>query len=168
MADNVVNKNRGFTLIETLMYAVIFVIVVGGMVSYAFAMLTSSHRTNTQIEVTDNARFLTQKLQRAIQGASSINSPLVGNSASSLSITTASSSMNPLVIDLNNGVVRFKKASNSPIAITNSFVTVSSLSFTNYSYSTATKNTIRVKAKITSVEPNRPASSSIDIFISVQ
>lgn len=162
------NNQKGFTLIETLIYAIIFVIVIGGMVSFAFAMLTSSQRANTQIEISDNARFLTQKLQRAIQGAASINSPAVGASASSLSLTTASASMNPLVIDLADGVVRTKKASQTPVALTNSMVVVSSLSFTNYSYSTATKNTIRVQAIVTSVEPYRPASTSIDIFISVR
>ena len=158
----------GFTLIEMLIYALIFMIFVGGMVSLASALLTTSQRANTQIEVSDNAQFLTQKLQRAIQGATSIDFPAIGASAPSISITTASASANPLVIDLADGVVRIKKSSGAAIPITNSYVIVSSLSFTNYSYSAMTKNTVRARAIITSVEPYNPASTSIDFFISIR
>ncbi|MEK7616350.1 MAG: prepilin-type N-terminal cleavage/methylation domain-containing protein [Patescibacteria group bacterium] len=162
------NNQAGFTLIEMLIYAIIFVIFVGGIVMSSFSLLSSSQRTNSQIEVADNARFLTQKMQRIIQGATVINSPTVGNSAATLSVNTADTSSNPFVIDLSNGVVRLKRGSGAPLALTNSFVTVTSLSFKNYSYSTITKNTIRIQANVISVEPNQPASTSIDVFISAQ
>lgn len=160
--------SAGFTLIESLIYALIFVIVVGGMMMFAISMLTSSERANAQLEVSDNARFLIQKFERTIQGATAINSPGIGASASSLSVTTASASSNPNVFDLSGGVIRLKQASGTPLPLTNSMVTVSSLSFTNYRLSTETKNTIRIRAKIQSVDPLRPVSSSIDIFISIQ
>src|SRR3989344_4238389 len=159
---------QGFTLIEILLYAAIFVIVVGGMVTYAFAMLSSSQRADTQLEVADNARFMVQKLQRVLQGASSINTPIVGSSGASLSINTATASWNPFVIDVVSGSLRFKKGSAPAVPITNSMVNVSSISFKNYSFSTNTRNTIRLQAQVSSVDPYRPASSSIDIFISIQ
>ena len=151
-----------------LLYAAIFVIIAGGMTLFAVAMLRTTEQTDYQVEISDNTRFLIQKMQRIIQGATAINSPAVGGTSSSLSVNTASTSANPLIIDLSNGVVRLKMASGTPLPLTNSFVTVSSLSFKNYDYGTSTKNTIRFRAKVISVDETYPASSSIDIFISRQ
>lgn len=161
-------KKSGFTLIETLIYSMIFIIVVGGMMLFAIAMLTTSQRADSQVEVADNARFVIQKVQRALQGASAITAPTVGTVANSITITSASTSANPVIFDVSGGVMRIQMAGGIPIPLTNSSVTVSSLSFQNYSFSVNTKNTIRMRAKIDSVDPFRPASSSIDIFISVQ
>lgn len=160
--------NSGFTLIETIMYAVIFMIVVGGMMLFGIAMLTSSQKSDTRVEVADNTRFVLQKFQRILQGAQVVNSPAVGSSASSISVNTASTSGNPFVFDLSNGVIRLKIASQDPIPLTSSAVTVSNLTFQNYSFSTGTRNTIRVTGKIQSIDPYRPVSSSFDVFISVQ
>ena len=160
--------NKGSTLIEVLIYAVIYVIVVSGMVIYAFAMLMSSEKSDMRVEVADNARFLVQKMERILQGAVSVNSPVAGVSSDTLSINTATTSWNPFVIDVASDSLRFKRGLSSAVPITNSLVIVSSVSFKNYSFSTSTKNTIRMKAKVTSIEPNSPTSSSIDIFISIQ
>lgn len=159
---------NGYTLIEVLIYTAIFVIFVGGMMMFAISMLTSSQRADTQVEVADNSRFVIQKLQYVLKGASAINSPAVGSSNASLSLNTATASWNPFVIDVASGSLRFKKGSAVAIPITNSMVTVSSVSFRNYSFSTNTKNTIRFKAKVSSVDPLRPVSNSLDIFISIQ
>ena len=163
-----ITTTHEFTLLEVLIYLGIFVILLRGFMLFAFSMLTASQRAITQIEIADNSRFTIQKLQRVLQGAKAINSPAIGASAASLSINTATASWNPFVIDVANGALRFKKGTAAPIPITNSLVTVSSVSFKNYSFSPNTKNTIRFKARITSVDPLRPASNSIDIFISIQ
>ena len=160
--------NRGFTLIEMLLYAAIFTIVAGGMTVFAVAMLQSAEQTDYRVEVSDNTRFLVQKMQRVIQGATVINSPAVGGTSSSLSVNTASTSANPFVVYASGGILLLKMASATPVPLTNSFVTVSSLSFRNYDYGTTTKNTIRFRAKVESINPIHPASSSIDIFISRQ
>ncbi len=158
----------GFTLIEMLIYAAIFMIIAGSMTLFAVAMLRSGEQADYQVEVSDNTRFLIQKMERIIQGATAINSPAVGGTSSTLSVNTASTSANPFVVDRANGVVRLTMASGASVPLTNSFVTVSSLSFRTYSYGSSTKNTIRFRAKVDSVDPVHPASSSIDIFISVQ
>lgn len=161
-------RQQGFTLIEMLLYAAIFMIVAGGMTLFAVAMLRSGEKADYQVEVSDNTRFLIQKMERIIQGATAINSPAVGGTSSTLSVNTASTSANPMVVDLANGVIRLKMASGTPEPLTNGFVNISSLSFRTYNYGTSTKNTIRFRAKVDSVDPVNPASSSIDIFISVQ
>lgn len=159
---------KGFTLIETLLYVAIFAIFVGGMIVFAFAMLTAAQRADETIEVADNARFAMQKIQRAIQVATAVNSPAVGASANSLSLSTATASWNPFIIDVADGSLRFKAGSATAVLITNSFVTVSSVSFFNYSFSTGTKNTMRVQARVASRIPASTASTSIDFFVSIQ
>ena len=168
-----IRDKRGFTLIEMILYVAIFAIVTGGMVMFAFAMLTSAQRTDDKVEVADNSRFAVQKLQRVLQSTTAINSPAVGASANSLSLTTATASWNPLVINVastgsSSGSLQFTIGASPSVPITNSFVKVSSVSFKNYSFSTGTKNTIRFKANIISINPYLPASSSVDVFITIQ
>ena len=164
----ILNNQEGFTLIEVLVYAIIFALLVGTMTLFAFSMLNGSTKADMQLEVTDNARFVTQKLQYILHGATSVDSPVVGSSAASLSITTATTSWNPFVIDVSNGALRFKKGSAAAVPLTDSFVRISSVSFKTYAFSDSTKNTVRFKAQVASVNPLQPASSSIDIFISIR
>ena len=56
-------SQAGTTLIEVLVYSMIFIIVVGGMMMLAFAMLTSAEQANSQIEVSDNARLFIQNVE---------------------------------------------------------------------------------------------------------
>lgn len=161
--------NKGYTLIETIIYVAIFVVVVGSMMLFAITMFLASERADTQIEVADNSRFLIQKLQRALQGASAVTVPVVGANGVNLAIVTASAASNTMTFTLQNGVLTSQRGNLAPPkAITNSAVVVSNLKFTNYSFSTNSLNTVRVQATIKSVEPTRPASSSIDVFISVR
>jgi len=174
-------SRAGTTLIEVLVYSMIFIIVVGGMMMLAFAMLTSAEQANSQIEVSDNARLFIQNVEVMVRNASSINSPFPGASANSLSLNIDPASYlqnyatgagwglsaNPIVYTLVNGVLTLQIAAVVPFPITNSFVTVSGLTFSNNQYSPETKNTIRVRAKITSVQPINPASVSLDFSVSI-
>ena len=162
------NRHKGFTLIEVLIYMAIFVIFIGGMVLIAFAMLTAHQRALSQIEVADNERFLIQKLQRIIQGATSINN-VAGSGSSSLSLNTPTPTENPTVISLVNGTVLLQKANLSyAIPLTNSWVQVSNLTFTYTIFSAGTKGTVRVQAHFVNNDAERPIPSDLDTYISLQ
>ena len=159
---------KGFTLIEVLLYAVIFLIVVGGMMLLAFAMLTATQRATTQVEVADNARFMIQKMQRTIQGATSIN--YLSGSSILVDTGVADPTVNPVIIDIVDGVLRIKRGTNPQIPITNSLVTISDVFIADFTNAPppGTKNSFHFKVLVSSVDPYRPASTSVDLFISTQ
>ncbi len=160
--------SRGFTLIEIIIYSGIVVIISTGFILYVYSTLDYSNRVRSHLEVTDNSRLIIQKISGILRGAVVINSPAVGFSGASLSADTHDIPNNPFIFDLSSGVLRLKRGGASPVPISNSLVTVSSLSFANYSYSNGTKNTIRIKALITSATDLPPASQQIDFFVTIQ
>lgn len=122
---------RGFTLIETMIYVALFVIIIGGGFVGAYQVISSSDYANRQSVIDEEGNFVIRKIEWALSGTQTINSPALGVTGSTLSINKYNfAPNNPVVFDLNMGVVRLKKGSGSPISLTTSNVVVSNLSFT--------------------------------------
>lgn len=180
------HHTAGTTLIEVLVYAVVFMIVVGSMLTLAMAMLTGAERANSQIEVSDNARLLIQNLEFSIRNSASVISPLPGASGNTLTLNIDSNSLlqghvvgagwggvspappNLLIYSVVNGAMTMQFEGSPILPITNSLVTVGSVSFSNNQYSTETISTIRIKAIVGSVDKAYPASVSIDFSVSLE
>lgn len=183
-ANPMQRPTAGTTLIEVLVYAAVFMIVVGSMMTLAMAMLTGAERANSQIEVSDNARFLIQNIEFAIRNSSSVLSPFPGASGTTLTLNIDSNSLfqghvngagwgmpsppNPLTYSVVNGAMTMQFEGGLSFPITNSLVTIGSVSFSNNQYSTETISTIRIKAIVGSVDKAYPASVSIDFSVSLE
>ena len=81
-----------------------------------------------------NSRFALLKITQEIRKAASINNPIKGNSASSLSLSMQNSSLDPTVFYLDNGVLKMTQGSNGPFSLTSPDVQVIDLEFSNCSY----------------------------------
>lgn len=158
---------KGFTLIEVLIYSAILTILLTGVLITFYSVINTSDSLRNQIELVENAKFLEQKLRWALTGTTQINAPGLGSTSDTLSIERPGAG-SPLVFDLSGGVVRMASGSGDPISITNDFVIVSSLSFKNFSFSSETKNSIRIQANLTNINVPVPSTTSIDLFISIQ
>lgn len=158
---------NGFTLIETLIYLFILSTILGALLLSVYSIFETSDSVQSTVELVENAKFYEQKTRWALTGATQINSPASSSTAASLSLNRADTA-NPVVFDLSGGVARIKIGAANPVPLTNGFVTVSSLSFSNYSISTNTKNTVRVRANLRHNNLLHPASTSLDFFISIQ
>ena len=158
---------KGFTLIEVLIYTAILTVILTGVLATFYSIINTSDSLRNQIELVENSKFLEQKLRWALTGATQINTPGLGSTSDTLSIERPGAG-SPLVFDLSNGIVRMASGSGDPVPITNDFVIVSSLSFKNFSFSSDTKNSIRIKANLTNTNMPVPSTTSIDLFISIQ
>jgi type II secretory pathway pseudopilin PulG len=161
---------KGFTLIETIIYFGVLTAIIGAMVVFTSSLLLSDRHNDARVELVDNSQFVLQRVSRVLRGAQQINSPAVGApSSATLSINTASTSLNPFIFDVANGALRLKVGSQMPVNITTSGVTLSSVSFQNFSFSGRSKNTVRFRATFRSVDPNATqASLSLDTFLSIR
>lgn len=63
---------RGFTLIETLVYLALFALVIGGLVAAAYGLFETSDRNQTKAMMQEEENFLVGKINYALSGAKQV------------------------------------------------------------------------------------------------
>jgi len=130
-------NNRGFTLIELILYIALVSIFISAAITFAWDIIYGRAKSQVQLEVLQNLKLVSQKINYEIRSASAINSV----TATSLSLASLDAAHNPTVIDLNAGAVRIGYGadancpSSSPCSVTSNLVNVSSLTFSDLSTS---------------------------------
>lgn len=107
-------KKAGFTLIEIILYVGIIAIIFAAIVPFALTIINNGSKSAVQQEVTDNARFISEKINHEIRQATTITSV----SANSLVLGSTT-------IDLVDGKVRL-----NGINLNSDNTTVTDLTFT--------------------------------------
>lgn len=87
-------------------------------------------------------------MTQAIRNGRSIQSPGIGATSSSLSLTAVNSLLNPVVFSVSSSTLRITEGSKSPVALTNSHIQVSALTFHNISSTSSTEKIIRISYTI--------------------
>lgn len=141
-------NKKGFTLIELLLY----ITIAGAMILFVAAflpLLMQSHAKNQAVaEVEQQGAQTMQIVTQTIRNSTAATNPSPNNTTASLTLTVPTPSNSPTVFDLSGGVLRITEGANPPVPLTNTQVTISSLSFENLSLS-STPGTIRVIFTIT-------------------
>lgn len=140
----------GFTIIELLLYVAIASILLLASSLFLSVLLESRVKNQTIAEVEGQGAAVLHILTQSVRNAESINAPSPGASASSMSLATIVLGNSPTVFDLSLGTFRMKEGSSLAIALTNTRVIVSNLTFTNLSRS-STPGTVRIRFTVTSV-----------------
>jgi len=79
-----INMNKGFTLIEVLVYIALLGIIMTGLLASSLSIFQNTDRTQTSIMVQEEGDFLLAKINASLTGANSITAPAAGNSANTL------------------------------------------------------------------------------------
>lgn len=128
-----IKLNRGFTLVELLLYIALVSFVILSL-SVFFSMILSSRVKNQTIaEVEQQGARTMQTIVQSVRNAESINSPAQGANASSLSLHSLTGSIDPTVFDLSGGTIRIKEGSGLEINLTSPRIIASGLDFYNLS-----------------------------------
>ena len=158
------HTNSGSTLVEFLLYiglAGIMVLVIGGI---GLNVFFSSAKHQGMEEVADNGRRVLDLIGQSVTNATGVNSPAVGTTSASLSLQMADGAKNPTVFDLSSGTLRITEGVGSPVTITSSKITVTSIQFSNVSAS-GSPGAIRTQATLQHINPqNRPEYAMIKTF----
>lgn len=119
--------NAGFTLIETLIYVALFVIMLGGSLGAVYQIIQSSNAANAKMIMNDEANFLLRKINWALAGASNVSVP----TPQKLTVykATPPPGGNPIVFDLNGGNLRIARGTGAPTVLNSANISVASLSF---------------------------------------
>lgn len=126
-------SQKGFTLIELLLYMGIASSVLLASTFFLQTLLESRVKNQTVAEVEQQGLQVMQIITQTIRNAENVISPAAGADGPSLTLDVSTASNNPTVFDASNDIITITEGAGSPIALTNSRVAVSSLSFQNLS-----------------------------------
>ncbi|MEK7583782.1 MAG: prepilin-type N-terminal cleavage/methylation domain-containing protein, partial [Patescibacteria group bacterium] len=123
--------SSGFTLIELIMYVAITSILVSLITLFLASLHEARIKSETVAEVEQQGLQVLQRMTHAIRNAQTITSPSAGSSGSSLTLDVVAATGDPTVFDESSGAVRITEGAGSAIPLTNDYVTVSALTFSN-------------------------------------
>jgi prepilin-type N-terminal cleavage/methylation domain-containing protein len=135
---------KGFTLIESLLYLTIAAIILTAMSTLLTIALQARVKSQAIAEVEQVGSRALHLIAQTIRNAESINSPSVGNSASTLSLSVSNATNNPTIFNLAGYTLQITEGSKSAIALNSTSVLISNLSFKNFS-ATNTSGIIQIQ-----------------------
>jgi Tfp pilus assembly protein PilV len=112
----------GFTLIETIIYLVLFIIIIGGGMVATYQVIQGTEASYNHVVLQEEANFLLRKIQWALTGATVV-------SATSSSLVASKPNVAQLTFDVTGGNVRLQRESNTPVILNSSTIAVSNVSF---------------------------------------
>ncbi|MDP3052754.1 MAG: LamG-like jellyroll fold domain-containing protein [bacterium] len=124
-------SNTGYTLIELLIYTVIFAISVGVFSGVLITFTRVQTQTSADSELTQQLSFVQSTIQRLVRDSANIQNP-AGVASSSLVLRMASSSLDPTVISSDANGIYLQQGTGEVIPITNSQVKVAQFEAIKY------------------------------------
>lgn len=164
-------KQKGFTLIEILLYLAISVVMVVLIGSVGVNVLTTLASVHTEEELQYNSQFITEKIRTIVNDAETIGIPTSGATSSVLSLTMSDPAKNPTIIDVVDGRLRMQEGSDTPQFLSGQNVVVSAVTFSNVTYM-GSDGTVRVSFDIyvqnSNIKPSSHAITTIVTTINLQ
>ncbi len=122
------HHNKGFTVIEVIIYIALFSLLIGTAFTAAYQLIDGSGKLSTKNTTQEEGNFVMRKLDWALTGVATITTPASGNS-STLVVTKYDGDV--ITIQKNGTALEIKESTNGNIFIplTTSNVVVSSLDF---------------------------------------
>lgn len=163
-------SQRGFTLIELILYIALVSIFMGGSILFVWDVIYARVKSTVQLEVSQNLRLASQKISYEIRNANGLNSL----TASSLSLSSSDPARDPTVFDIAGDRVRVGYGSGgqcpttSPCEITSNLVAATQLQFTDLSTGSGSINigfslTLENTAGRKSWQESKTYSTSVEI-----
>jgi len=140
MRHNVNNNSRaGFTILELILYIIIFgIIATLGTAVFNFAIKSKIYISElTEVQV--NTTQAVSRMVGAVHGSTGIN-----GASSTLSLAMSSSTLNPTVFSLSTGTIMMKQGSGAAQAITPSSIIVSALTFTSITNPSPSTSSVQI------------------------
>jgi type II secretory pathway pseudopilin PulG len=145
------SSQKGFTLVELILYVSICSILLLTISSFLTFLLGARVRSQSITEVNQQGFQVLSLITQTIRNGRSIQVPSMGMASSTLSVTTGDALLNPTIFNISSTTLQIKEGSKNAIALTNSRVRVSGLTFENISSGSSTEKIIRISFTVDSV-----------------
>lgn len=144
-------NNKGFTLIEIIIYIFLAVAILLVASSFAWQIFDNKTKALAIQEVQQNGRFILEKLTQEIHQARDINPSdfdinlaLPENVGRVLSLSMRNKADDPTEIDVLDNIIRIAKRNQDPYDLSPSQVKITNLTFKNLSTPNDTTNNIKI------------------------
>lgn len=161
MTNETIKKRKGFTLVETLVYAAIFGIMISFVIVSLYQTIDSGKGNAGRVEVENETDFIMRKISWAFSGAAAIIEPSAGASSSRLSLDKYNYPQNPIVFDVASGTARISRGGSPAAPLNSSNVSITDLTFTRFPVSGGQPEGVEIAlSMIVSSTANAPRSST--------
>lgn len=153
---------KGFTFIELIIYVAILGIIATSLIAFAWNVVYGRFKSQAQREVTQNMRYISDKIMYEVKNADSIN---VDN-ANKVTLVSNDPNKNPVVIDFLDGKLRLGYGLNvecnstNPCVISGNNIVISELTFSDYTLPGQESMTLNFKMNIAYMNNVYKASTS--------
>ncbi|MFH0712614.1 MAG: prepilin-type N-terminal cleavage/methylation domain-containing protein, partial [Candidatus Jorgensenbacteria bacterium] len=127
------NSKSGFTLVEVLIYTIIFAVSAVFMVGILMSITRVQSRQSSVNEVNAQINFVDKTIQRLVREASLVDMA-AGEATTTLNLRMASSTLDPttIYVDASNTAIYLQEGSGDAQALTDSNVTINNFLVTKY------------------------------------
>lgn len=151
-------KNKGFTLIEMLIYIALITIFIGGAIDFGWNVIYGRVKSRNYEDVTQNLRLAEKRILFEIRNASGINSV----ASLAICLSNSDATRNPTRIYLSSGILRIGWGGGSPtcanltndVPLIDNLVNVPSMNFVNLTNGGATTKNIQFSITISLLNPS--------------
>ncbi|OGZ05190.1 MAG: hypothetical protein A2845_02620 [Candidatus Lloydbacteria bacterium RIFCSPHIGHO2_01_FULL_49_22] len=150
------DMQKGFSLIEMIVYVAIFGVFVIGLMSFSAGLISARLHSQSVFEVNAQGSRAIKTITQTLRNASQVNSPAVGALGGLLSVITETPATSPTTFSASGGVLYVTEGVGAPIELTNNKVIISDLIFSNFSQP-GTPNIVQVSFVLTSATTNAGA-----------
>ncbi len=145
--------NRGFTIVELLLYISISSSILLATFTLLSLSLQSRIKNQAITEVNQQGVQVMNLIRQSIRAAYEVNLPEIGSEDPSLSLAFTNEENDPTVFDLADGVIRVTEGAGSAIPLNNSRVIASDLVFQNVTRNNS-YGIVRVQFTLSSASQN--------------
>jgi type II secretory pathway pseudopilin PulG len=146
---------KGFTLIEMILYVAICSGLLLSLALFFVYIIGQRVKNQAIVDVNQQGQQVIWLVTQTVRNGRSINSPGIGASSTSLSITTGNALLDPTIFDVTaSGTLEIKEGSTAYVPLTNSHVTVSTITFQNISSASSTDRVLRLNFTLTYNNPS--------------
>ncbi len=146
--------STGFTLIEILIYLVLFAILMSGAVAAAYTLFEATDRNQTKVMVQEEGDFMIAKINWALSGVQSVNAPLIGTSGSILSVNKWDAAVGGLIIALAGTDMEISHNGHPALRLNNPDIAIKNLVFVHNFGGGVNPESVQASFEINTLTPN--------------
>lgn len=165
MMKKIIIDNKGFTLIETLIYIALIGATLSSFISFGMSIASLRNKTHSMDEVVSNSRLAMDTIVRKIREAKTVQSPAKGASATSLVLEMPDSSILTFAPDAGTGALTMTDGVGTGSLAASGMVIFPVLNFTNLGDASGKDN---VKIEMTARYKNDGGSNDMDYSVDLE
>lgn len=134
-------KNKGFTLLEVIIYLMLFSLLMTGVLQTVYIVLETASKNELKISILKESTFLQQKLDWLLSGATAVT-VLSSTSLSVIRLDVGSSS--PLTLSVIDGVWYLQRGSATKASLSSTNLVISDVNISTIPVSGSTRLSLQI------------------------